>query len=173
MRHNSLGDNTAKTIIDSCATTLYIGEHMLENMGVKPMAIKPRRVRVANKEIVTTTGIVEFEMKLGNLPAETITAYTFPLGNIDLVLGLPWLQKHNPHVDFRNLSYEFTRNGRRYHLYPPRAPPKLRMASAEEFHAFCDEKTDLFVITPEAPEGLPAEGRELRRRRRELQRWLK
>jgi len=37
------------------------------------------------------------------------------------------------------------------------------MASAEEFHAFCDEKTDFFVITPEALEGLPVEGRELRR----------
>lgn len=103
-------------------------------------------------------------MKFGNLPAEIIMVYMFPLGNVDLVLDLPWLQKHNPHVDFRNLSYEFTRNGRRYHLYPPRASSQLRIASTEEFHAFCDEKTDLFVITLEASEGLSAEGRELRTR---------
>ena len=49
----------------------------------------------------------------------------------DLILNLPWLQKHNHHIDFRNLPHEFTRNEHRYHLYPPHSPPQLRIATAE------------------------------------------
>ena len=47
------------------------------------------------------------------------------------------------------------------------------MASTDEFHSFCDKKTDLFVITLDGPEGLPAGGRELRKKWRELQQWIK
>jgi len=70
-------------------------------------------------------GYATIDVKIGDLPVESVTAYLFPLDDIDLVLGLPWLQKHNPHTDWSTLSYEFTRNSRRYHLYPQKPAAKL------------------------------------------------
>jgi len=74
-----------------------------------------------------------------NLPTETLTAYVFPLKDIDLVLGLSWLEKHNPHVDFRQKSYEFSRNGQKYLLHPIGRPTKIRVASPEDFRTFIQE----------------------------------
>jgi len=74
-------------------------------------------------QCMTVDGFCSFEAKIGDLPKETITAYTFPLASIDLILGLPWLQKHNPHTDWKKLTFEFHRNGRRYMLWP--AKPEM------------------------------------------------
>jgi len=78
-----------KIIIDSGATTLYLGEETAKERGLKVHKIKPRHVRVADHHDAVSNGFVQFEMKLGNLPPEIVTAYTFPLQKIDLVLGLP------------------------------------------------------------------------------------
>jgi hypothetical protein len=112
-------DTATKTIIDSVCIIIFIGEETAKEAGLKVKVITPRRIRIADKEISIAIGIVIFQMKLGNLPVEIIMAYTFPLSRIGLILGLPWLVRHNPHMDFRTMSYEFTRNGRRYQLHPP------------------------------------------------------
>lgn len=112
---------------------------------------------MADKELITVTGIVKFEMKLGNLSKETIIAYTFPLAKIDLVLGLPWLRKHNPRVDWWTLGYEFMRNGRRYLLEPTKPPPDIRIADAKEFRSFADDDTSLYLLTADTPRFLAIE----------------
>ena len=89
----------SKTVIDGGATTMYLRKEKAKELGLKILKVKPRKVLIADKEVVEVNGITTFEMKLGDLPTETITAYTFPLGQIDLTFGLPWLRKHNPHVD--------------------------------------------------------------------------
>jgi len=138
---------SSKAVIDSEATTQYVSEKAVKELGVNVVKVKPRKVIIADKEVVTVNGICTFEMKLGDLPAETVTAYTFPLGSVDLILGLPWLQKHNPHTDYRTLSFEFTRNGRRYCLYPRKPVPTIRVASPEEFKSFMDSSTSLYLIS--------------------------
>ena len=86
----------------------------------------PRDPKLSNPEI-------RDNVKVRNLPVESLTAYVFPLKDIDFVLGLSWLEKHNPHVDFRSKSYEFARNGRKYILHPARKPAKIRVAMPNEF----------------------------------------
>ena len=138
-------EENAKTIIDSCSSTLYIREQLGEEMGKKIRRIKPRNIKIADKEIVTINSICTFKMKLGDLPMETVTAYTFPLGSVDLVLGLPWLIKHNrPRVDWPTLSYEFIRNRRRYFLWPAKPTPSIRITSPEHFRSFVDKSTSLY-----------------------------
>jgi hypothetical protein len=164
-----LDDAPLKTVIDSGATTMYINEKKAKELGLTIHKVKKRHVKVADKEIVSVSGLVSFTMKLGNLPAEKITAYTFPLQGLDLILGLPWLRKHNPHVDWQNLSYEFTRNGRRYHLYPAKVPPKLRIVDVEELKNFLTEDTYLYVMTPEA---LNDKQKSSRQWQRKVIRWI-
>jgi hypothetical protein len=88
-------------------------------------------LKVADRDLVMVDGYATLEIKVGDLPKETITAYTFPLGSIDLILGLPWLQKHNPHTDWKNLTFRFTRNGRQYMLWPSKPAPTIRIATPE------------------------------------------
>src|SRR5437667_12446758 len=82
---------------------------------------------------------------------------TFPLGSVDLVLGLPWLIKHNPRIDWPTLFYEFIRNGCRYFLWPAKPSPSIRITSPEDFRSFVDKSTSLYLIDrhkvspPQAP----------------------
>ena len=100
-----------KAIIDSGASTLYIGERITRELGLQTTRVKARRFKVADSNSCIVNKITTVHVKIGNLPTETLTAYVFPLKDIDLVLGLSWLEKHNPHVDFRSQSYEFACNG--------------------------------------------------------------
>ena len=77
-----------KTIIDSGASTLYISEKMVKDLGLQTTKIKRRRVKVADNSRCVVNKIATVDVKVGNLPTETLTAYVFPLKDIDLVLGL-------------------------------------------------------------------------------------
>ena len=175
------GNQSSKTIIDSGATTCYISEQSAASLGAEIQRIRPRKVLVADKELTTVTGVVRFEMKLGDLPKETITAYTFPLAKVNLVLGLPWLRKHNPRVDWWTLGYEFLRNGRRYLLHPTKPPPNIRIADAKEFRSFVDEDTSLYLLTMDMLKNVTMEkeqkerDQELKKEQkllRKLRRWI-
>ena len=139
---------SAKTIIDSGSSTFFLNEEMAKKLGAVVTKIrKSRKVNVAGKQVVKIDGICTIEMKLGDLPKETVTAYMFPLGSgIDLILGLPWLEKYNPHVDWRLCSLEFNRNGRRYMLWPAKSIPDIRIVPPEEFANFADESTSFYLI---------------------------
>jgi len=93
-------NQSEKSIIDSDTSTLYFNETTAESMGLKITKIKPYKVKVTDKDLVVINGYCTFEAKIGDLPKETIIAYTFPLSSINLILSFPWLQKHNPHMDW-------------------------------------------------------------------------
>ena len=124
-------DNRANSeiVLDSGATTIYFRDTLAEEMKLKVTKIPPRTVLVANHEKVSVNGVVIFDMKLNGLPSERVIAYTFPLGNIDLILDLPWLKKHKPCIDWDKDAYEFAHNDRRYMLYPKETTPKIKIVS--------------------------------------------
>ena len=119
-----------KGIIDNGATTYYVNSEFVQKRPelFKVTPIAPRGVQVGGKLRTQSTSIATFQLKVGLLPPESITAYVLPLGKFDFVLGLPWLEKHQPHADWKGKSWEFIRNGRTYLLHPARPPPRLRIA---------------------------------------------
>ena len=164
---------SSKTIIDSGATTTYIRDTLVKEQGYNVMKISPRTVIVANHDKIQVNGIVSVDLKLDGLPSERIIAYTFPLGNIDVILGLPWLKKHHPRLDWDKDAYEFTRYGRRYMLYPQTSDPptikivpdpslkdptvvsnanmnietsEILLTTAEDFNDFVNDSTHLYWI---------------------------
>ena len=52
---------------------------------------------------------VEVQMKVGN-HAETLTFDITPLGKHNIVLGLPWLQRHNPTIHWTSRKVTFASN---------------------------------------------------------------
>ena len=135
-------DTLAKGIIDNCASTYYVNSEFVKQHPTifTQTPIPPRGVQVGGELRTQSTAIATFQIKVGLLPPETITAYVLPLGKFDFVLGLPWLERHNPHVDWKSKSYEFVRNGRTYLLHPARPPPRIRIATPQEFRKFMNEK---------------------------------
>ena len=125
-----------KAIIDSGASTQYIGQNAVSAIkGINVIDIPPRMIRIAGQgdEVakVPVSKIATFDIKLGDLPTESIGAYVFPLDKPDIVLGMGWLEKHNPLPDWRMKTWEFTRNGRRYQLNPTRRIPTFKVEPAE------------------------------------------
>src|SRR5204862_5921094 len=137
-----IAGTTRKAIIDSSASTLYISQRAVEELGLQMTHVKARRVKVADHSRCTVNRIATVDVKVGNLPTETLTAYVFPLKDVDLVLGLSWLEKHNPYVDFCSKSYKFTCNSRYYTLHPARKPTKIHVIPSEDFRAFIHEDLD-------------------------------
>jgi hypothetical protein len=116
-----IGGTIRKVLIATGASTIYVSQSLVNELGLETIKVKARRVETAVEDEDTphiVDEITQVDFKLGNLPVETLTAYMFPLEEIDLVLGLPWLKKHNPQIDFQTGAYEFTRNGKRYTLHP-------------------------------------------------------
>jgi len=145
------GSAGRKGIIDTGATTLFLGKRVAKELGLKIHKIPPRKVKVADKGTCIVNEVTVVDVKLGNLPVERLAAYVFPLKDIDFVFGLSWLEYHDPHTSFRNKSYEFTRNGRKYMLYPAKKPSTLHVVAPEEFNSFVQEDLDstfLAVLLP-------------------------
>lgn len=184
-------DDVQPGIIDSGATTLYLSPRLVKKANAKIKKVRPRKIKIADKDTAVVNTIATIEIKVGGLPVETVTGYIFPLKDIDIVLGLPWLQKHNPHTDWRKFSYEFVRNGRRYELYPARPSKSLKIVPAEEFNAFIEDEdeTALFTLIPETyhgedpeppkdPQSIAAyrpsrtERRALERERKKMMKWI-
>src|ERR1700736_2771008 len=84
-----LNDQHAAMIFDTGATTEYLGEEAAKRAGAEIVRIEPRKIRVADKQLVACNTVAKVEMKLGSLTPELITAYVLPMSKIDLILGLP------------------------------------------------------------------------------------
>ena len=53
---------------------------------------------------------VKFHVRMGH-HVEELMAYVSPSDKYDLMLGLPWFEKHNPSVDWKNHSLSFNAEG--------------------------------------------------------------
>ena len=60
---------------------------------------KPEELKMANGIVVTIEGRVQFVLKCGGYKGE-ISARVFPNMNKQMILGIPWLSKENPHIDW-------------------------------------------------------------------------
>ena len=65
---------------------------------------------------------------------------------VDLVLGLPWIQRHKPRVNWVKLCYEFTQNRDKYYLYLYTPLSNIKIVEANNFLNFIDNKTNLYFL---------------------------
>ena len=55
--------------------------------------------KMADGTVVKTEGRVQFVLKCGGYRGQ-ISAWVFPNMNKPMILGIPWLSKENPHIDW-------------------------------------------------------------------------
>jgi hypothetical protein len=99
-------------MIDCRATENFIDQRYIEQNNI-PLQWKaiPHRVlavdgwEVANR-LVSHEGLVDLTI---NNHYETIRLYCITIGNTPIIMGLPWLRKHNPNIDWREGHITFNK----------------------------------------------------------------
>ncbi|QRV95333.1 Retrotransposable element Tf2 protein [Ceratobasidium sp. AG-Ba] len=98
-------------MLDSGASSIFISENIVRNFQLfKKKLDKPRRLKVIDGREIES-GRVEHYVTL-NLKIfdheEEVDAYVVNVGNHDLVLGMAWLKRHNPAIDWDKKSLVFS-----------------------------------------------------------------
>ena len=107
------GDNTVQTnaMIDSGATSCFIDNAFCENMGFNLVQKrKPITVEVIDGREISSGAITHearLRLKYADQTEEAVFDVT-KLGHNNLVLGLPWLERTNPLIDWSTKSVHRT-----------------------------------------------------------------
>lgn len=91
----------------SCISTNFVAKHALEMLKLE----KPIYAHNADGTINAAgmiTDIATLDVTIGN-HKETLQFLVTDLGKSDVFLGYEWVEYHNPEINFRNGSVEFTR----------------------------------------------------------------
>ena len=100
-------------LLDSGSQSNYISSQAVRRARLQPQQKKdPYLLRVANKEPIPQES--EITRKVSSIPIKLskhhkeIDLDVFRIATHDIILGLPWLQKHNPKIDWvkRTLSLD-------------------------------------------------------------------
>jgi hypothetical protein len=91
-------------MVDCRATANFIHKKYAEQVGI-PLDKKkiPRRVlAVAGREVASSPVTHDTMVELTtNNDQEMIKLHCITIGNSPIILGLPWLKKHNPKINWR------------------------------------------------------------------------
>jgi hypothetical protein len=93
-----------KCLLDSGATSNFISPSLVRRLAVKPGRIIREPLSAIDGRIIASA-LKEFQLHLSvstpDLPiVETEPVVLAPIDHYDLILGIPWLTRHNPVVDW-------------------------------------------------------------------------
>jgi hypothetical protein len=137
----NLNGHFARIIVDSGATSQFFSEKFMRKSNLPVQGLQSRTVRVADDTKSIRSGFATLNLQAGTMPSEKIAAYTFPLQHFDLILGRPWLKKHNPHINWATDSLELSINGRTYQWHP--------IANRDVPSTTCEEPEESVYLTEE------------------------
>ena len=151
-----------KTMIDSGATSNFIHQDLVNRLDI-PMIEKPQPLPL---DVIDGTPISSGKITHHTAPlvirvspdhTETLTFNIIPLGKYDVVLGSPWLSRHNPKIDWTNRSIRFDSSNCQKACLRPTATGRVDLLSAQTFAATLDSDTvTTGVITLSATSDLPS-----------------
>ncbi|CAF2747692.1 unnamed protein product [Rotaria sp. Silwood2] len=107
-------------LIDCGASHNFISEDFVKRHHFKTSLIPRVLVTVANG--VTSyidQVLLDFDLKLDHFNDKITSAYVFPIStatNYDVILGVPWLFKNNPCINWQTRTITITTNGHKYLL---------------------------------------------------------
>ncbi|CAF3028738.1 unnamed protein product [Rotaria sp. Silwood2] len=110
----------ARILIDCGASHNFISENFIKFHNLQTSGIPRVSVTVANgiKSYIDQE-LMNFELKLDEFNEKITSAYVFPINsetNYDMILGLPWLFKNNPRIDWKTRIITINTNDRKYFL---------------------------------------------------------
>ena len=101
---------TINTMIDSGATEDFIDQEVCNKHGIKMIKAKnPREIYLANGKLSAmgpVTHMTKVPMDISS-HRELTTFQVANLQNHEVILGMPWLRKHNPTIDWNDKKITF------------------------------------------------------------------
>ena len=89
-----------RVLVDSGSTGTYIDAWECTTRRIKiEVKDQAEELKMADGIVVKTEGRVQFVLKCGGYRGQ-ISARVFPNMNKPMILGIPWLSKENPHIDW-------------------------------------------------------------------------
>lgn len=155
-------DENVRILIDSGATDNFISKEWLKGRDgkVKPIPV-PIEVQLADgvsKEKISRQ--MTTEVKIGEFKSEE-RLYEATLGKYDIVLGISWLCKHNPEIDWRKgkMILQEKDNRHKIELQAERIEEseektELRLISAKQLQRLIKKGETVMAVEIECTEGL-------------------
>ena len=105
-----------KALLDCGAQSSYLSASAMRRAGLTPQRRKqPYPLQVANGQPMPGEDQITHEVIRVPLQIqqhlEEIDLDVFEMATHDIILGLPWLRKHNPWIDWKNRCLSLTRCG--------------------------------------------------------------
>src|SRR5204862_4683990 len=89
-----------QAMIDSGATLNFIHEFIVQQLSLKTTPCQTTRVTLADGRVLThATRQVTLRYHIANVPQED-TFLVAPIGDHSIILGMPWLERVNPQMDW-------------------------------------------------------------------------
>ena len=95
-----IGKRPVNVLLDSGSTGNFVDARMCTAMGIKVERDQhPEELQMADGTTVQTEGRVQIQLRCGGYRG-TVQAKAFPGLQKKMILGMPWLQKENPHINW-------------------------------------------------------------------------
>jgi Retroviral aspartyl protease len=126
--------NTCKAVVmvDSGSTGDFISEQFVRKYKLVSRCYeKVKKVWLADGKEHTITSYVDSSIRIGELHEKTELA-VIPLAGYDVILGIPWLKRHNPVINWDTRKVVVNSNGNQCELplHSDIDPPVIEMISA-------------------------------------------
>ena len=114
--------NKGALMIDSGASSEFIDPEYAQRIGLKltpsqrTIALADGSVAIAHGQVTATFGLTSVH---GKAVPFTATFIATPLKGYDAILGVTWLQQHDPHVGWRNRTIEIHSPGKQTQCFRP------------------------------------------------------
>ena len=92
---------TLKALLDSGASLNLIHEDLVRALGLTTQPCHPIYVTIANgSKLIHANRVVTLKFTLGGVEHHE-TFLVAPLGSNQMILGMPWLERVNPNIDWK------------------------------------------------------------------------
>lgn len=110
-------------LVDSGAEMCFVAQELVVKEGITMQPSDPVSIRMANGTVYTSNRKVTCMLRLDGWPQAGIELQVVPMGtqNCQVILGMPWLARINPRIDWTAGTVEFaTPSGARVVLHSQR-----------------------------------------------------
>ena len=108
------------------------------------------RIELANGSThMSDTIVSSIDVSIGGSFNDKMDFTVFPLQKYDAILGMPWLEKHNPKIDFKNKSVKLQSNNNKNNsgLYiSPCRKNKITLATMNQIKRQAAKNKNLFLV---------------------------
>jgi hypothetical protein len=138
-------------LIDSGASAQFISTSLVTELGLTAeKKIHKDQVQLADGHKIDSTHLVRAPFTIVEFSDED-NFHVLPLTSYDLILGRPWLDRHNPDVDWPASRMRITKGSRHYELVPaskeiPSTSNSCLMLNAVEFVRDVDQGDQVLLV---------------------------